>query len=250
LLDNNINIYGFSYITINRLLENDILERENRSSGPSSNISPNQAHRNMKRVELSYSESENTAKSKQYNKDVYNSLKERREFSDYSSSNHKKKRSLIKKIDHHFEQKIFKTLDTIMQSRWSSMFDPYSFICFKNKKLRRITIPAISVLVIGLVCIIFGKATSSYTTTIGRKYFETIIENPKKFQLDGPMTFDTFVYNYSNVAECDYCTGCKFYTAGTVLMIMGLLIMVYISLKIYKYMEIQELKKNVSLGKN
>ncbi|SCA83632.1 Protein of unknown function, putative, partial [Plasmodium vivax] len=241
-LDNSTNKYDSSYIIINRLLANDILQRENRSSGINSNISHNRAHKNMKRVELSYSESENTEKSNQYNKNVHNSLKERREKFDYSSSNPKKKRSIIKKIDYHFEKKIFKALDSIIQSRRSSKFDPYSFISFKNKKLRRITIPAISVLVIGLICMIVGKANSSSTVYMGERNLVTVIKDPTKFQLEGPIQIWTNILNYSDVAECKYCTGCMFYTAGIALLIMGLLIMIYIFLKIYKYLEIQELK--------
>ncbi|VVA00244.1 Plasmodium exported protein, unknown function [Plasmodium vivax] len=213
ILDNNSNKYGFSYTKINRLLAYDRLERELRSSGISSNTSHNRAHGNMKRAELGDTESEYTVKSKPYNKDVYKSLKERRKNSDYRSSYQKKKRSLIKKMDYHFEKKIFKVLDSIMQYKKSSKFDEYNFISFKNKKLRRITLPGTIILVLGFACMIAGKSTISYD-------------------------------------KCDYCTGCIFYIAGTALLIMGLLIMIYISLKMYKYMEIQELKTRLSSKKN
>ncbi|KMZ98998.1 hypothetical protein PVNG_03837 [Plasmodium vivax North Korean] len=247
ILDNNNNKYGFSYIKINRLLENDRLEKDLISSGISSNISHNRAHGNMKSVELSDTESEYTVKSKQYNKNVYNSLNERRANSSYSSSNQKKKRSFIKKIDYHFEKKIFKAIDSIMQSRRSSKFDQYSFISFKNKKLRRITLPGTIILVIGLACMIAGKATSVHIVPAGERYLETVIENPQKLftQETNRTVIKTLAHNFSDVAECENCTGCIFYIAGTALLIMGLLIMVYISLKIYKYMEIQELKKKV-----
>ncbi|VUZ99457.1 Plasmodium exported protein, unknown function [Plasmodium vivax] len=244
ILNNNTNKNGFSYIKINRLLANDRLERDLRSSGIRSNTSHYQAHGNMKTVGLSDTESEYTVKSKQYNKNVYNSLNERRENSLYGSSNQKKKRSFIKKIDYHFEKKIFKAIDSIMQSR-SSKFEQYSFISFKNKKLRRITLPGTIILIIGLACMIAGKATSVNSVPAGES-FQSKLTIPEGFQTDKlstkTFTFDITHENYSNVSECKNCTGCIFYIAGTALLIMGLLIMVYISLKIYKYMEIQELK--------
>ncbi|KNA02255.1 hypothetical protein PVNG_04486 [Plasmodium vivax North Korean] len=254
ILNNNSNKYGLTYIKINRLLANDRLERDLKSSGISSNISHNRAHGNMKRVELSDTESEYTAKSKQYNKNVYNSLNERRGNSDYSSSNQKKKRSFIKKIDYHFEKKIFKAIDSIMQSRRSSKFDQHSFISFKNKKLRRITLPGTIILVIGLACMVAGKANSVNSVPAG-KTFKSTLKIPKATKLADPvgengLSFDITHENYSNVSECKNCTGCIFYIAGTTLLIMGLLIMAYIALKVYKYMEIQELKTSHSSKKN
>ncbi|SCA83649.1 Plasmodium exported protein, unknown function [Plasmodium vivax] len=253
ILNNNNNKYGFSYIKINRLLANDRMERDLRSSGISSNISHNQAHGNMKRVEFSDAESEYTVKSKQYNKNVYNSLNERRENSDYSSSNQKKKRSFIKKIDYHFEKKIFKAMDSIMRSTRNSKFDPYNFISFKNKKLRKITIPGTIILVIGLSCMIAGKATSAHTADPVKKIFETVCDDsphPGPDDISKCKKLKTILKNYGTVSDCENCTGCIFYIAGTTLLIMGLLIMVYISLKIYKYMEIQELKTSLSSKKN
>ncbi|SCA81978.1 Plasmodium exported protein, unknown function [Plasmodium vivax] len=254
ILDNNTNKYGFLNIKINRLLANDRLEREIRSSVVRSNTSHIQAHGNMKRVGLSDTESEYTVKSKQYNKNVYNSLNERKANSDYSSSNQKKKRSFIKKIDYHFEKKIFKAIDSIMQSRRSSKYDQCSFISFKNKKLRRITLPGTIILVIGLACMIAGKATSAHIELDPGKMFKSELKFPQDFkttELGGKtLTFTTVQENYSNASKYDNCTGCIFYIAGTTLLIMGLLIMVYISLKIYKYMEIQEMKTSLSSKKN
>ncbi|CAI7724106.1 hypothetical protein PVIIG_06086 [Plasmodium vivax India VII] len=254
ILDNNTNKYGFLNIKINRILANDRLEKDLRSSGISSNISHNRAHGIMKRVELRDTENEYTVKSKQNNKVVYNSLKESRENFDYSSSSQKKKRSFIKKIDYHFEKKIFKTIDSIMQSRRSSKFDQYSFISFKNKKLRKITIPGTIILVIGLACMIAGKATGAHIILNPGGRFKSEINIPKDFKIADigvkPLKLNIVHKNYSNISECENCTGCIFYIAGTTLLIMGLLIMVYISLKIYKYMEIQELKTSLSLKKN
>ncbi|SCA82197.1 Protein of unknown function, putative [Plasmodium vivax] len=253
VVENNTNKYGFSYIINDRLLANDILERENRPSSTNSNTSHNRTHRNVNRAEISYSESENTIKSKQYNKDVYNSLREKLEKSDYSSSNHKKKRSLIKKIDYHFEQKIFKALDSIMQSKRSSKSDQYSFISFKNKKLRKITIPGTVTLVIGLACMIAGRVATSNTAGPDQISLEfacgespsTVHEN--FIQCKNPKLI---LKNYGNVSEYDNFTGFIFYTTAITLLIMGLLIMIYISLKIYKYMEIQELKTSPSSKKH
>ncbi|CAI7721697.1 Plasmodium exported protein, unknown function [Plasmodium vivax] len=252
ILDNNTNKYGLSYIKINRLLANDRLERDLRSSGIRSNTSNNRAQGNMKGVELSDTDSEFTAKSKQYNKDAYHSLKEKRENSDYNSSIQKKKRSIIKKIDYHFEKKIFKAMDSIMQPRRSSKIDQYSFISFKNKKLRRITIPGTIILVIGLACMVAGKATSVNTVPAGKTFKSTLkIPNGTDFKkVSKDLTLEITHHNYSNVSECKNCTGCIFYIAGTALLIMGLLIMIYISLKMYKYMEIQELKTRLSSKKN
>ncbi|SCA83802.1 Plasmodium exported protein, unknown function [Plasmodium vivax] len=252
ILDNNSNIYGFSYIKINRLLANDRLERDLKSSGIRSNTSHNQVHGNAKRVELSDTESEYTVKSKQYNKNVYNSLNERRENSVYSSSNQKKKRSFIKKIDYHFEKKIFKAVDSIMQSRRSSKFDQYSFISFKNKKLRRITLPGTIILVIGLACMIAGKATTSNIPHSVQMTFETARGDgsSEHATISQCKKLKTVLKEYKSVSQHDNCTGCIFYIAGTALLIMGLLIMVYIALKVYKYMEIQELKTIHSSKKN
>ncbi|KNA01001.1 hypothetical protein PVNG_03108 [Plasmodium vivax North Korean] len=253
ILDNNSNKYGFPYIKINRLLANDRLERDLRSSVVRSNTSHNQAHGNMKRVEHSDTESEYTVKSKQYNKNVYNSLNERRENSVYGSSNQKKKRSFIKKIDYHFEKKIFKTMDSIMQSRRSTKFDQYSFISFKNKKLRRITLPGTIILVIGLACMIAGKATTSDTPRSVKMTFETVCgDNPPivHTKFSECKNLKAILKKYESVPQHDNCTVCIFYIAGTALLIMGLLIMVYIALKVYKYMEIQELKSSHSSKKN